>query len=188
MKDIKAKETVEEARERVVESVAQNMDLYGVAPAAGRLYATLYFVDHPMTLDDLSEAVQMSKTSMSTGVRALMDLNMVEKVWQKGVRKDLYQVKDDWYQNFIDLFCIQWRKGLSLNMEALHRSTVELEEALEDNPSEDVKQAIEQDLQKIHYAKNYYEWLNKVVDLFESNDIFNLIPRKEEEQKEGVHS
>ncbi len=48
--------------------------------------------------------MEMSKTSMSTGIRTLVDLNMVNKVWEKGSRKDQYEVERDWHQTFADFF------------------------------------------------------------------------------------
>ncbi|EOR27014.1 transcriptional regulator [Niallia nealsonii AAU1] len=90
------------ARERVIDSVAQNMDLYGVTESIGRLYGMLLFQQNPMTLDEMKEELGMSKTSMSTSVRTLLELKMVDKVWRKGVRKDLYSAEEDWYQTFID--------------------------------------------------------------------------------------
>ncbi|WP_078378687.1 GbsR/MarR family transcriptional regulator [Sutcliffiella halmapala] len=167
-------EMVAQARERVIESVAQNMHLYGVSPSIGRIYGTLYFVNRPMTLDELKEELEMSKTSMSTGVRTLLELNMVEKVWRKGERKDLYQVKHDWYQNFIDRFSTQWRKGTQMNLDASLKSLRDLEKVLSNTEDEDTVKKAEDHLQKITYAIEYYTWLNKVINLFESKEIFEL--------------
>ena len=88
--------------------------LYGLTPSAGRQYGTMFFQNEPLTLDEMTEELGMSKTSMSTSVRALSDLKLVERAWKRGVRKDLYQVKDDWYQSFIDIFSIKWRRSVSL--------------------------------------------------------------------------
>ena len=68
----------EETIEKFIQAIATNMSLYGLTPSVGRLYGVLYFEDKPMTLDDMREALSMSKTSMSTGVRALSDMKMVE--------------------------------------------------------------------------------------------------------------
>jgi histidine ammonia-lyase len=37
-------ETLDRARERVVHSIAQNMDLYGIASSIGRLYGTMFSI------------------------------------------------------------------------------------------------------------------------------------------------
>ena len=49
----------------------------------------MFFHNEPLTLDDMTEELGMSKTSMSTSVRALSDLKLVERAWKRGVRKDL---------------------------------------------------------------------------------------------------
>ena len=74
--------------------------------------ALMFFQNRPLTLDDMTEELGMSKTSMSTSVRALSDSKLVERAWERGVRKDLYQVNDDWYQSFIDMFSIKWRRSV----------------------------------------------------------------------------
>lgn len=58
---------VEKARNRVIEAIGQNMDLYGMTQSTGHLYGLLFFSDHPMTLDEMGKEMAMSKTSMSTG-------------------------------------------------------------------------------------------------------------------------
>lgn len=76
-------EQLDKARERIIETIAQNIDLYGITPSAGRLYGMMYFHNDPLTLDDMKDELGMSKTSMSTSVRSLSDLKMVERVWKK---------------------------------------------------------------------------------------------------------
>lgn len=178
------KETLDKARERIIETIAQNIHLYGLTPSAGRQYGTMFFHDKPMTLDDMTEELGMSKTSMSTSVRALSDLKLVERAWVRGVRKDLYQVKDDWYQSFINLFSIKWRRSISHHTVAVKKSLRELEQ-LKNSPdiSEDLKAIVETDIEKMIYIRDYYEWLDRLVDAFEDHDIFDLVPLKDEDEK-----
>ncbi|WP_400246909.1 GbsR/MarR family transcriptional regulator [Niallia sp. JL1B1071] len=171
------------ARERVIDSVAQNMDLYGVTESIGRLYGMLLFQQNPMTLDEMKEELGMSKTSMSTSVRTLLELKMVDKVWRKGVRKDLYKAEEDWYQSFIDFFTIKWRLAITENVYAIEKSINELKVLIDkDDISEDVRKDAKNDLEKLNYAINYYDWLDRFVDSLESQEIFNLVPKKEEEK------
>ncbi|WP_453990383.1 choline uptake/conversion transcriptional regulator CudC [Bacillus nitroreducens] len=170
---------LEKARERVIDAIAQNMNLYGVTPSVGRLWGLMYFHDDPMTLDEMKQELGMSKTSMSTSVRNLMDLKMVDKVWKKGIRKDLYQVEEDWYQTFIDFFTIKWRNGISMNVSAIQKSLNELQELMEDEHiSTDIKEEAKNDIVKLKNALEYYFWLDRLVDSFESHEIFNFIPKE----------
>ncbi len=168
------------ARDRFIDSMAKNMSLYGITHSVGRLYGLLYFSEKPMTLDEMKDELGMSKTSMSTAVRQLQELNMVEKVWKKGERKDLYQAADDWYESFSALFSTSWRTGISLNISTINRSLKELR-ALVENPetSDEVKTSAVLDIEKYQYALDYYDWLNRFVDSLESKEIFDHIPKKE---------
>ncbi|MFD1205148.1 MULTISPECIES: GbsR/MarR family transcriptional regulator [Sporosarcina] len=179
------KEKLDKARERIIETIAQNMHLYGLTPSAGRQYGTMFFHNRPLTLDDMTEELGMSKTSMSTSVRALTDLKLVERAWIRGVRKDLYQVRDDWYQNFIDLFSIKWRRSISLYSAAIRKSLNELQR-LEQDPTidDELKEEIAIDIEKLIYIRDYYEWLDRLVDAFEDHEIFDLVPRKDESKNE----
>lgn len=166
------------ARERVIETIAKNMNLYGITDSIGRLYGMLYFNQHPMTLDEMKEELGMSKTSMSTSVRSLMELKMVEKVWRKGMRKDLYKAEEDWHQTFVDLFTTKWRPSIAMNISAIEKSLKELAliEASE-TADEEVKAAAAADLVKLHDALDYYDWLNRLVNSFESGEIFTLVSK-----------
>lgn len=170
-------EALDKARERIIETIAQNIHLYGLTSSAGRQFGTMFFHNEPMTLDEMTEELGMSKTSMSTSVRALSDLKLVERAWKRGVRKDLYQVKDDWYQSFIDLFSIKWRRSISLHSTAIKKSISELESLVEDPAtSEEVKELAQQDIARLEYIRDYFEWLDRLVDAFENHDIFTLVP------------
>lgn len=174
-------EQLEKARERIIETIAQNIHLYGVTPSAGRLYGMMFFNDEPMTLDDMKEKLGMSKTSMSTSVRALADLKMVEQVWKKGVRKDLYKVEEDWYQSFIDLFSTKWKSAISMHMIEIKKSLRDLHKLIEnDDIDDEVKQMAQVDMDKLKYMLEYYEWLDRVVEAFEDHEIFKLVPRNDQ--------
>ncbi|RFB18161.1 GbsR/MarR family transcriptional regulator [Bacillus sp. HNG] len=176
---MQGEDKLEKARERVIDAIAQNMNLYGVTPSVGRLWGLMYFQDEPMTLDDMKQELGMSKTSMSTSVRNLVELKMVDKVWKKGIRKDLYEVEEDWYQTFIDFFTIKWRSGISMNVSAIQKSLSDLKELIKDEQvSNEIKVEAESDILKLNKALEYYFWLNRLVDSFESHEIFTFVPKK----------
>ncbi|WP_172197627.1 GbsR/MarR family transcriptional regulator [Saccharibacillus qingshengii] len=172
-------EAVQRIRKRVIEVVGRNMELYGVTLSTGHLYGLLFFADKPMTLDEMGHEMQMSKTSMSTGVRTLLDLKMVNKVWEKGSRKDLYEVEYDWYQTFTDYFATQWRRAVESNMQALRRAMKEIERLAEEpDTSEFMAGVLQKDLEKIRQAESYYRWLDRVIDAMEEGQLFDLVPRE----------
>lgn len=183
---MEGKEKLEKSRERMIETIAKNIHLYGLTPSAGRQYGMMFYQNEPVTLDDMTEKLGMSKTSMSTSVKALSDLKLVERAWKKGVRKDLYHATDDWYQSFIDLFTIKWRRSVSLHMVSIKKSLIELEQLANDSTiSLELQQEVQIDIEKLNYIKNYFEWLNRLVDTFENHEIFNLVPIINESKKDS---
>ncbi|MED4602083.1 GbsR/MarR family transcriptional regulator [Paenibacillus validus] len=172
-------QSIQKARKRIIESIGKNMDLYGITLSTGLLYGLMFFQNKPMTLDEMGEAMEMSKTSMSTGIRTLVDLNMVNKVWEKGSRKDQYEVERDWHQTFADFFVIKWRKAVELNLLALRKSLSELNELSAKHPEEEVLQDyLRSDIEKINQAIAYYLWLDRLIDTMESGDIYQLVPKE----------
>ncbi|WP_340025669.1 GbsR/MarR family transcriptional regulator [Paenibacillus sp. FSL K6-1096] len=170
---------IRKARERVIDSIGKNMDLYGITLSIGHLYGYMYFNQGPVTLDELSSTMGMSKTSMSTGVRTLMDLKMIEKVWGKGTRKDLFEVVPDWHQNFSDYFSIKWRKAVEGNMNALNKSLAEIRQLKADYAEEpDLVNLLQTDEVKIEEAIKYYRWLLKLIEALETGRIFEFIPKE----------
>ncbi|MFC3747977.1 MULTISPECIES: GbsR/MarR family transcriptional regulator [Bacillales] len=172
-------EKISKARERVIDSIGKNMDLYGITLSIGHLYGYMYFNQGPVTLDELSKTMGMSKTSMSTGVRTLLDLKMIDKVWGKGTRKDLFEVVPDWHQNFSDYFSIKWRKAVEGNMNALSKSMNEIKDMkAEYSDDAELLKLLDNDEEKIGEAVKYYRWLLKLIEALESGKIFDLIPKE----------
>ncbi|GEN52994.1 GbsR/MarR family transcriptional regulator [Halobacillus faecis] len=173
----------EETIEQFIQVIAKNMSLYGVTPSIGRLYGVLYFSQEPMTLDDMREALEMSKTSMSTGVRALSDMKMVEPSFKKGVRKDLYKSEEDWYKSFTSLFGSRWRHHTETNIEEADEAIQELLELKEKTTDEDLQAKITEDIDRLEYAQNYYRWLMRFIHVVESGEIFQYVPKIDQKDK-----
>ncbi|REJ07331.1 GbsR/MarR family transcriptional regulator [Halobacillus trueperi] len=173
----------EETIEQFIQVIAKNMSLYGVTPSIGRLYGVLYFSQEPMTLDDMREALEMSKTSMSTGVRALSDMKMVEPSFKKGVRKDLYKSEEDWYKSFTSLFGSRWRHHTETNIEEADEAIQELLELQEKTTDEDLHAKITEDIDRLEYAQNYYRWLMRFIHVVESGEIFQYVPKIDQKDK-----
>ncbi|MFC7393477.1 choline uptake/conversion transcriptional regulator CudC [Scopulibacillus cellulosilyticus] len=173
---------IEEAREIVINAIAETMDLYGVTPSIGRLYGTMYFKHHPMTLDEMKDDLGMSKPSMSTSVRKLQDIHMVQKVWQKGSRKDMYMAEKNFFRSFIKFFCKKWMREVNLNLEAIASAENQLKKVLDASDiEEDIKKEAEMDFNQLEESKVYYHWLEQLVSSIESEEIFKFLPVKPDE-------
>lgn len=176
--DRKARQKIEEAQDKVIGSITETMDLYGVTPSAANLYATMYFKDQ-MTLDEMREELEMSKPSMSTSVRKLQEIEMVKKTFTRGSRKHTYVAEKDFFRSFMVFYCQMWEREVKMNMEAIKQAQLELNEVMEDNTSipEDVVEANNINKQ-LEDSKAYYNWLSSLVASIRSEEIFEFLPKE----------
>ncbi|MDQ0256116.1 DNA-binding transcriptional regulator GbsR (MarR family) [Evansella vedderi] len=182
---IKDMEKLEQARNRFITEIAKNIYLYNITPSVGRLYGTVFFSEEPMTLDEMSKAMGMSKTSMSTGIRSLLEADMVERVWERGIRKDLYKVEDDWYKSFSNVFINRWRNATELNKQAIEETKGLLNRLMDETEYEAVRVKAEKDLKKLTEVEEYYGWLTEVISLFETGAIFDIVPKSSKERNKN---
>lgn len=164
--------------EQFVDKIADNMHTFGVSTTVGRVLGIIYINRKPMTLDELSTATGMSKTRMSQVVREMVDLNIAEKVFEKGVRKDLYNVEQDYYQTFISLFTSNWQKAIQKNKMFEKKLSAELNAVLDSGKiNEDTEQKINELLLETKEWLNYYQWIANLVEFFQSGEIFKHVPK-----------
>ncbi|MCB8928899.1 MAG: MarR family transcriptional regulator [Ardenticatenaceae bacterium] len=85
-----------------VEDFGLYFEQFGLARTAGRMLGWLLVCDPPhQTMDELVEALQVSKSSISTMSRLLIHIGLVSKVSFPGERKDYYRVGEyAWIQGW----------------------------------------------------------------------------------------
>jgi DNA-binding transcriptional regulator GbsR (MarR family) len=176
------KERLENIHYRIIEQITANMKAYGVPSTVGRLMGTIYYNRKPMNLDEMTEELGMSKTRMSQAVRELTELNLAEKVYEKGVRKDIYTVEQDYYQTFISLFSSNWQKVINKNQSLQQKIITELNEIIEDEHSDkDTREKAKQYLKETNEVLNFYQWLGQLVDFFQTQEVFKHVPKTEDQ-------
>ncbi|MGF7013756.1 GbsR/MarR family transcriptional regulator [Ornithinibacillus bavariensis] len=109
----------ETIRNGILMEFAKTVELFDLSPIEARVFTYLYIEGKALTLDDLSEALGKSKTSMSTSVRSLVNLNLVKRVWRKGVRKDLFQANIQLFKHLMNLYLKKWNDATSDRTDAL---------------------------------------------------------------------
>ncbi len=83
-----------------VEEFGLFFEEFGLPRTAGRILGWLLVCDPPhQTMDELAEILQVSKSSISTTSRMLIQSGLVSKVSFPGERKDFYRITNDaWVQ------------------------------------------------------------------------------------------
>src|ERR671934_507864 len=64
----------------------------------GRIFAVLFLRDHPLSLDDVAEALQISKSNISINIRGLVEWHLVRRVSVPNSRRDHYEAASDFWR------------------------------------------------------------------------------------------
>ena len=75
----------------------------GFPRIAGRLMGFLLLNEGPFTLDEMAEALQISKTSASTNARLLEQYGVIEHTTKPGDRRDFYKLAEDPWERMFDM-------------------------------------------------------------------------------------
>lgn len=127
---------------KIISEFAKTIEMFNLSPSEARLFAFLYLKEKPMTLDEMGDALGKSKTSVSTSVRSLLDLNFVTRVWIKGVRKDLYQANTHLFKTFMNTSITKW-------IDAINHQRASLEEMVEEVKSQVISEGDHKELRSL---------------------------------------
>ncbi len=87
-------ELLPEVRE-FVESIGGYFTQYGLPGIAGRLMGLVIVADRPLSLDDMANALGVSRASISTNIRMIKAIGFVEQVSLPNDRRDYYRCSSD---------------------------------------------------------------------------------------------
>jgi DNA-binding transcriptional regulator GbsR (MarR family) len=93
-----------------LDRMGQSTEMDGMSPIAGRLFALLILSDEPRSLDELAEALEVSKASVSTDARRLLERGIVERSTRPGDRRDYYALAPDFFAQVIRSRVSRWRR------------------------------------------------------------------------------
>lgn len=165
--------TQEQIRGKIIDAIAQTMDLYGANYSFGQLYGIMFFEDKPMTLEDMKQHMNMSKSNMSYAVRSLTDSKMIMKLDEKQERKDLYVAETNFFQAFQNFFATKLQREIDVMLGTINEVIPPLSEMiLAAETPEDERQLGLKDLHKLRHGVEYYSWLQQFVDGLRNGEFF----------------
>jgi DNA-binding transcriptional regulator GbsR (MarR family) len=90
---------VDQARAVFIEGMGAASATSGVlSQLQGRIFAVLFLEDHPLSLDQIAEALQLSKSNISINIRGLVEWHLVRRVSVPSSRKDHYEAASDFWR------------------------------------------------------------------------------------------
>lgn len=108
-------------REWFVERVGLAAEADGFTRIAGRMFGYLLLSADPRSLDDLVDALGVSKASVSTDARRLLQRGVLERVGRPGDRRDYYQIAPDFFARLMAYRVERWNRVHELIVEARSR-------------------------------------------------------------------
>lgn len=148
---------LDEIHAEVISEFSKTLEMFSLNPSESQLFVTLYLSDRPMNLDEMKDVLGKSKTAMSNATRTLPDYNLIERVWKKGERKDLYKAKKDLYHKFMKSYVRRWLDAIDQQMNNLNT----IEHKLKGLDNTEDRDFIEG---KIHEAIAFHASLEKVFE------------------------
>jgi DNA-binding MarR family transcriptional regulator len=91
-----------------IERVGVAAEADGLSRIAGRLFGALMLSEEPRSLDELAEALQVSKASVSVEARRLLERGVFERVSRPGDRRDYYELAPDFFARLIRHRVSRW--------------------------------------------------------------------------------
>jgi len=97
------------ARERVIESMEQSAEVYGLSRSAGRIYGVLYFAADPLSIPELVEETGYAKSTVSNVTRTLSRIGLIHRRSSEGggrrvrfeAEREVWFILQDVFQQYI---------------------------------------------------------------------------------------
>ncbi|GAB7010686.1 GbsR/MarR family transcriptional regulator [Halorubrum trueperi] len=97
------------ARERVIESMEQSAEVYGLSRSAGRIYGVLYFSEDPLSIPELVDETGYAKSTISNVTRTLTRFGLIHRRSSEGggrrvhyaAEREIWFILQDVFQQYI---------------------------------------------------------------------------------------
>ncbi len=146
------------AQAPLIDALAQTFALYGWSETMGRIYGLLLFAEAPLSQDELSALLGVSKATVNTGLRSLETLHFVHRVGkitgEGGGRPRLfYEAEPDFKKVFQELLHQNVEREVAFMSQGVEETRRRLEH-LQQNGGADATRAAAA-LQVVHGLEGY---------------------------------
>ena len=148
------------ARERVIESLEQSAEVYGLSRSAGRIYGVLYFATDPLSIPELVERTGYAKSTVSNVTRTLTRVGLIRRRSSDGggrrvrftAEREVWFIVRDVLQQYV-----------SRELQTTHREIRRAERGLDG--AEDADDANGVETERIRELRETYADLREIVEL-----------------------
>lgn len=152
------------ARERVIESMEQSAEVYGLNRSAGRIYGVLYFATEPLSIPELVEQTGYAKSTVSNVTRKLARIGLIHRRSSEGggrrvqftAEREVWFILQDVFQQYV-------LREIQATLRTLRRTERNLPEETDGHEQE-----------RIHELLDTYEDLQEIIELTSDFSVTEL--------------
>ncbi len=120
---------VAQIRSEFVEALSQISRFWGFPRGVGAVFAVLYVSPDPLSLDEIVRRSSLTKGAVSTNVRALARMGLVQRSSRLGDRKDYYVAETDFYRAIRSILGERQNAEFSRSIQAVRETLDQLKAA-----------------------------------------------------------
>lgn len=173
---------------------------WGINRTVGQIYALLYVSDRSLCADDIVDALGVSRSNVSMGLKELMGWRLVRLEHRPGDRRDFFSTPDDVWTIFKILAEERQRREIDPTLSMLR-------DALLETPADPTEQHAQSRMRDMHdLIEQVTDWFgeirklspstlerlmnlgSKVQKLLELKDKVRLLPGRDRTAKEAGHA
>jgi len=84
---------------------------WGISRTVGQIYALLMVTEHPLNADEIVEALGISRSNASMGIKELQSWRIIKHIHYQGDRKEYYSTPDDTWEIARTIFEERKKRG-----------------------------------------------------------------------------
>jgi len=143
--------TKQELIQQLINAYSEAYVKLGHSSLMGKIVALLLTAPEPLSLDQISEELQMSKGPVSQISRKLKDHELIEKVWIPGERKDYYRAAPDIFGQAFENYAASMKKNMEMGEQF---SQLASELSVQDEQAEHIKNRMDE-------MRKFYEMMQE---------------------------
>ena len=97
---------MDETKREMLQAFGEAYRGFGLSKQMGHIVALLLYSPQPLSLDEITEQLGMSKGPISQVTRRLNERSIIRKVWNPGSRKDYYEIQPEVFANAFRNFAL----------------------------------------------------------------------------------
>ncbi|MGC8487372.1 MAG: GbsR/MarR family transcriptional regulator [Clostridia bacterium] len=143
------------ARGELIQALGRQSAFWGVGKITGQLFAVLYLADGPLSLEEVAQALSVSKANVSVSIRTLEQLGMVRRYFRPGDRRVFFDAETNFWLIAHRLLERRQRPAFAESFEMVEASLRLLDDAPDSRPVEFARQ-------RVRALKAFYDELDQM--------------------------